>query len=121
MKFVLALDQGTTSSRAILFDHAGSIQAMAQKELPQVYPKSAWVEHDPHEIWVSQLQVTREALELGGISGRDLAAVGVANQRETTIVWDRITGEPVYNAIVWPSPCDGFEVSLNIQKGQLSH
>ncbi len=101
MKYVLALDQGTTSSRAIVFNHTGSIQSMAQKELTQIYPKSAWVGQDPHEIWTSQLQVAREALGLGGLSGRDLAAVGVANQRETTLVWDRITGEPVYNAIVW--------------------
>ena len=101
MKYVLALDQGTTNSRAIVFDHAGSIQSMAQKELTQIYPKPAWVEHDPREIWTSQLQVARQSLELAGLSGRDLAAVGVANQRETTMVWDRVTGEPVYNAIVW--------------------
>lgn len=101
MKYVLALDQGTTSSRAIVFDHAGSIHSMAQKELTQIYPKSAWVEHDPHDIGTSQLQVARQALELAGLSGCDLAALGFASRRETTIVWDRFTGEPVYNAIVW--------------------
>jgi glycerol kinase len=101
MRSILALDQGTTSSRAILFDHDGVIVASAQKEFPQGFPRAGWVEHDPDEIWTSQLSVIRDLLEHGGVQGRDIAAVGIANQRETTVIWDRETGEAIYNAIVW--------------------
>ena len=100
-KYVLALDQGTTSSRAILFDHAGRIQSVAQKEFRQIFPQPGWVEHDPLEIWSSQASVASEArLKIGALPS-DIAAIGITNQRETTIVWDRETGVPVYNAIVW--------------------
>ena len=101
MKHILALDQGTTSSRAILFDHAGSIVAVAQKEFPQIFPKPGWVEHDPRDIWSSQAGVAAEALPKAGIGADGLAAIGITNQRETTLVWDRATGEPIMNAIVW--------------------
>jgi glycerol kinase len=98
---VLALDQGTTSSRAILFDHQGKIQGVAQKEFKQIFPKAGWVEHDAEEIWASQLAVAQEVLKRGGIVAKDLAAIGITNQRETTVVWDRKTGKPIHNAIVW--------------------
>jgi glycerol kinase len=101
MPFILSLDQGTTSSRAIIFDHAGAIRAVSQKEFPQLYPQSGWVEHDPAAIWESQLAVAREALAKAGLRAGDFAAIGIANQRETAIVWDRRTGEPIHNAIVW--------------------
>ena len=100
-KNILALDQGTTSSRCILFDKQGNICSMAQKEFEQIYPKPGWVEHNPMEIWSSQLSVATEAMSKIGATGEDIAAVGITNQRETTIVWNRHTGEPVYNAIVW--------------------
>jgi glycerol kinase len=99
--YILALDQGTTSSRAILFDHEGAIRGVAQREFPQLFPRPGWVEHDPREIWASQLGVAAEALAGASLRPRDLAAVGLTNQRETTLVWDRETGEPVTNAIVW--------------------
>jgi len=98
---ILALDQGTTSSRSIVFDHEGKIVAVAQKEFQQIYPKPGWVEHDPMEIWSSQSATAAEALSRADLSTDAIAAVGVTNQRETTIVWDRDTGRPVYNAIVW--------------------
>ena len=101
MRYILALDQGTTSSRAILFDHAGSIAAVAQKEFQQIFPKPGWVEHDPQEIWATQMAVAVEALSRAQARPGDVAAIGITNQRETAIVWDRETGEPVYNAIVW--------------------
>ncbi len=101
MKYVLALDQGTTSSRAIVFDHAGQIKTIAQKEFRQIFPQPGWVEHDPNEIWSSQIGVAAEAVTRAGLSGRDIAAIGITNQRETTVVWDRRTGLPIYNAIVW--------------------
>src|SRR5690349_16806911 len=101
MKHILALDQGTTSSRAILFDHAGSIVAVAQKEFPQIFPKPGWVEHDPRDIWSSQAGVAAEALTKAGVRADGIAAIGITNQRETAIVWDRATGEPIMNAIVW--------------------
>ncbi|HSO76715.1 MAG TPA: FGGY family carbohydrate kinase, partial [Blastocatellia bacterium] len=101
MSYILALDQGTTSSRAILFDHDGAIKAVAQKEFKQIFPRAGWVEHDPQEIWTSQISVAVEALADAGLRPRDVAAIGITNQRETTIVWDRETGEPVHNAIVW--------------------
>ena len=100
-KYILALDQGTTSSRAILFDHQGRIQSVAQKEFTQIFPHPGWVEHDPNEIWSSQAAVATEAVVKAGADGRNIAAIGITNQRETTIVWDRETGEAIYNAIVW--------------------
>ncbi|MER3426254.1 MAG: glycerol kinase, partial [Thermoleophilia bacterium] len=100
-KYVGALDQGTTSTRFMIFDHGGNVVAIDQKEHEQIYPKPGWVEHDPKEIWARSVEVIRGALAKAGISAADLAAVGVTNQRETTVVWDRRTGEPVYNAIVW--------------------
>jgi glycerol kinase len=102
-RFVLALDQGTTSSRAIVFGHDGRPVSSAQRELPQIYPASGEVEHDPEEIWSGQLAVAREALSAAGLNAGDLAGIGVTNQRETTILWDRSTGRPVANAIVWQS------------------
>jgi glycerol kinase len=101
MSFILALDQGTTSSRAIIFDHQGLARAIAQQEFKQIYPQPGWVEHDPREIWRTQLEVAREAIAKAGLRAGDLAAIGVANQRETTVIWDRRTGEPIHNAIVW--------------------
>lgn len=100
-KYVMALDQGTTSSRCILFDRAGSMISMAQKEFGQIYPRAGWVEHDPMEIWSSQLAVAIEAMAKVGAGAQDIAAIGITNQRETTIVWDKSTGLPIYNAIVW--------------------
>ena len=99
--YILALDQGTTSSRAILFDDAGLPVASCQREFPQHFPQPGWVEHDPHELWDSQLACAREAIRQSGIAPARIAAIGIANQRETTILWDRATGEPVANAIVW--------------------
>ena len=101
MPYILALDQGTTSSRAIVFDHDGAIRAVAQKEFTQIFPTAGWVEHDPGEIWASQIGVAVEALGRAQVRPKELAAIGITNQRETTIVWDRETGDPVYNAIVW--------------------
>ena len=101
MKAILALDQGTTSSRAILFHHAGKILSRAQKEFPQIFPQPGWVEHDPNAIWSSQSSVAVEAMSDLRRTARDVAAIGITNQRETTIIWDRKTGTPVYNAIVW--------------------
>lgn len=100
-KYVMALDQGTTSSRCILFNKKGEILSMAQKEFGQIYPKPGWVEHNPMEIWSSQLAVTTEAMAMVGAAPSDIAGIGITNQRETTVVWDKNTGEPVYNAIVW--------------------
>jgi glycerol kinase len=101
MPYILALDQGTTSSRAIVFDHGGGIVAQAQAEFPQIYPQPGWVEHDPQAIWQSQMSVAAEALARAHARPQDIAALGITNQRETTVVWDRRTGQPVYNAIVW--------------------
>ena len=101
MKHILALDQGTTSSRAILFDHAGSIVAVAQKEFPQIFPKPGWVEHNPVDIWATQAGVAAEVLQKANLTAADIAAIGITNQRETTVVWDRATGLPICNAIVW--------------------
>ena len=100
-EYILALDQGTTSSRAIIFDHRGQIRSVAQKEFTQIFPKPGWVEHDPNEIWSSQAGVAAEATVKIGINGKNIKAIGITNQRETTIVWNRETGLPVYNAIVW--------------------
>jgi len=101
MSIVLALDQGTTSSRAIVFDHTGSIRATAQKEFRQIYPQSGWVEQDAEEIWSTQLATARAALAQAGLSAGNIAAIGITNQRETTVVWERATGRPIANAIVW--------------------
>lgn len=101
MKNILALDQGTTSSRAMLFDRAGGIVAVAQKEFPQIFPKPGWVEHDPNDIWSTQAGVAAEVLQKAGLKAADVAAIGITNQRETAVVWDRATSQPICNAIVW--------------------
>jgi len=101
MGYLLALDQGTSSSRSIIFDPQGRIVAQAQQELPQIYPRPGWVEHDPMEIWRGQLATAREALQRAGLKAGDVAALGITNQRETTVVWNRRTGQPVHHAIVW--------------------
>lgn len=100
-KYVMALDQGTTSSRCILFNEKGLIESVAQKEFTQIYPKAGWVEHDPMEIWSTQIGVAAEAMQKIGATAKDIAAIGITNQRETTVVWNKNTGKPVYNAIVW--------------------
>lgn len=99
--YILALDQGTTSSRAIIFNHSGQIVAIAQKEFTQIYPQPGWVEHDPNEIWYTQLAVATEVIAKAGLKASDIHAIGITNQRETTVVWDKHTGKPIYNAIVW--------------------
>ena len=101
MSFVLAIDQGTTSSRAIVFRGDISLAATAQQEFQQHFPASGWVEHEPEDIWTSTLQVCREALDRAGLKAKDIAAIGITNQRETTVVWDRATGQAVHRAIVW--------------------
>ena len=113
-KLILALDQGTTSSRAILFNHKGEIEEVSQRSFNQIFPKPGWVEHDPNDIWSSQISVAAEVIAKAGISGLEVAAIGITNQRETTIVWDRETSEPIYNAIVWQDRrtakyCDGLK------------
>ena len=100
-KYIIALDQGTTSSRAVVFDKNGEIVTVSQKEFSQIFPQSGWVEHDPMEIWGCQSGVMREAIEKASIDPKEIAAIGITNQRETTIVWDKNTGKPIYNAIVW--------------------
>ena len=100
-KYVLAIDQGTTSSRAIIFDHKGTIVATGQKEHEQIFPRAGWVEHNPIEVWDNVRAVVGEALANGSMNKHEIHAVGITNQRETTVVWDKNTGEPVYNAIVW--------------------
>ena len=101
MKYVLALDQGTTSSRVALVDEKEEIVSILSREFPQIYPEEGWVEHDPMDIWSSQYGVMMETVARSGIALQDIAAIGITNQRETTIVWDKNTGKPVYNAIVW--------------------
>lgn len=120
-KYILALDQGTTSSRAILFDKKGNIKATEQMEFTQFFPKPGWVEHNPMEIWSSQLKVAQDILKKNRVKASDIAAIGITNQRETTIVWDKTTGEPIHNAIVWQdrrtaSICDGLK-----EKGLAAH
>jgi glycerol kinase len=125
--YILALDQGTTSSRAILFDHGGAVAAVAQREFPQIFPKPGWVEHDPREIWASQIAVATEVLARAQVAAADVAAIGITNQRETTVVWDRETGEPVCNAIVWQDrrtadrcdtlKADGYETLVRDRTG----
>ena len=100
-KYIVALDQGTTSSRAVILDHDANIVSSSQREFTQIYPKAGWVEHDPMEIWASQSSTLVEALAKAGIRSDELAGIGITNQRETTIVWNKETGKPVYNAIVW--------------------
>ena len=100
-KYSMALDQGTTSSRAMVFNHEGRVVAVSQKEHEQIYPKPGWVEHDPMEVWARCQEVLNEAMEKAGAARDDIAALGITNQRETAVVWDRNTGEPVMNAIVW--------------------
>jgi glycerol kinase len=100
-KYVAAIDQGTTSTRFMIFDHAGDVIAVDQKEHEQIYPKPGWVEHDPLEIWARTVDVMNGALEKSGVSPEDIAAIGITNQRETTVLWDKNTGKPVYNALVW--------------------
>ena len=100
-KYVMALDAGTTSNRCILFNEKGEMCSVAQKEFTQYYPQPGWVEHDANEIWQTQLSVAREAMAKVGATYTDIAAIGITNQRETTIVWERATGKPVYHAIVW--------------------
>ena len=100
-KYIMALDAGTTSNRAMLFTRDGRIASVAQNEFRQIYPQPGWVEHDPMEIWATQLGVAREAMARVDARAEDIAAIGITNQRETTVVWDKSTGEPVYNAIVW--------------------
>ena len=100
-KYVIAMDQGTTSSRAILFNKRGEIQSSQQREFRQIFPKPGWVEHDPMEIWSTQMGVAMEAMQKIDARPEDIAAIGITNQRETTVIWDAATGRPVYNAIVW--------------------
>ncbi|MCB9435377.1 MAG: glycerol kinase GlpK [Anaerolineales bacterium] len=124
---ILALDQGTTSSRAIIFNEAGAILQVAQREFTQHYPKAGWVEHDPLEIWQTQLTVAQEALQQAGLTAHDIRAIGITNQRETTIIWDRVTGQPIYNAIVWQCrrtarmceelKAEGFDTAIRAKTG----
>src|SRR5262245_58586761 len=116
MNAILALDQGTTSSRAIIFDHDGSIRAVAQQEFQQIFPQAGWVEHDANEIWQTQLDTARAALTKAELTAADIAAIGITNQRETTVLWDRKTGEPIHHAIVWQDRrtaefCDGLKAA----------
>lgn len=128
-EFILALDQGTTSSRSVILDSSGAIKAMAQLEFEQRFPKPGWVEHDPNEIWETQLATARTALEKANLTARDLAGIGITNQRETIVLWDRSTGEPLHNAIVWQDrrtsdltaklKADGHEPSVQAKTGLL--
>lgn len=118
-KYVAAIDQGTTSTRFIIFDHGGNVIAVDQKEHKQIYPKPGWVEHDPLEIWERTQEVMNGALDKGGVSGEDISAIGITNQRETTLVWERSTGKPIYNAIVWQDTrTDGLINELEKDGGQ---
>ena len=126
-RYILALDQGTTSSRALLFDEAGTIVSLAQEEFPQHFPQPGWVEHEAADIWESQLRVARAVLERGGAAARDIAAIGITNQRETTLIWERASGQPIHRAIVWQDRrtapfCDelraeGFDQTIAAQTG----
>ena len=116
-KYIMALDQGTTSCRCILFDKQGTICSMAQKEFEQIYPKPGWVEHNPMEIWSSQLAVSIEAMVKIGASAEEIAGIGITNQRETTIVWNKETGQPVYNAIVWQCRRTASDIEVIKEKG----
>src|SRR6266487_2069664 len=101
MKYIIALDQGTTSSRAVLFDEQGTIAGIEQQEFQQIFPQSGWVEHDPSEIFSSQLEVLTRLISKNKVEASSIKAIGITNQRETTIIWNKKTGEPIYNAIVW--------------------
>ena len=126
-KYIMALDQGTTSSRCILFDKKGTVHSMSQKEFTQIYPRPGWVEHNPKEIWSTQLAVAAECMAMAGVDAEQIASIGITNQRETTIVWDKNTGEPVYNAIVWQCrrtsdmieelKKDGFDLKIREKTG----
>ena len=118
-KYVMALDAGTTSNRCILFNKKGEIVSFAQKEFTQYFPKPGWVEHDANEIWSNQLGVAVEAMQKAGAEAGDIAAIGITNQRETAIVWDKNTGEPVYHAIVWQSEELPNTAILSKKKGSL--
>src|SRR3954470_2685077 len=119
-QYILSFDQGTTSSRAIIFDHAGSIISIAQKEFTQLYPQPGWVEHDANEIWGTQLAVAVEAVSKAGLKATDIAAIGITNQRETTVVWDKETGAPIHQAIVWQDRrTAAFCDQLKVQSGNL--
>ncbi len=114
-KYMMALDAGTTSNRCILFNEKGEMISVAQKEFTQYFPKPGWVEHDANEIWSTQLGVAVEAMQKVGVEAKDIAGIGITNQRETAIVWDKNTGEPVYHAIVWQCRrtseyCDSLKV-----------
>jgi glycerol kinase len=118
-KYAAALDQGTTSSRCMIFDHGGNVVAVEQHEHEQIFPKPGWVEHDANEVWQRCRQVMDGALEKAGASADDIAGIGITNQRETTVVWDRNTGEPVHNAIVWQDTrTDKLVTELSGDKGQ---
>src|SRR5688500_1318721 len=110
-KYIAAIDQGTTSTRFMVFDHGGNVIAVHQREHQQIYPKPGWVEHDPLEIWQRTQEVIRGALEEGNISAEDIAALGITNQRETTVVWDKNTGKPIHNAIVWQDTRTDFMIN----------
>src|SRR3954468_2416683 len=118
-EYVGAIDQGTTSTRFLIFDREGRIAASAQKEHQQIYPQAGWVEHDAEEIWFRTGQVIREAMDQKGLAPRDLAAIGITNQRETTLLWNRKTGRPIANAIVWQDTRVGAEVSAFARAGGL--
>ena len=123
MSVVIALDQGTTSSRAMLFDHTGSVVGVAQREFKQIFPQAGWVEHDANEIWESQLAVTRQVMSESGVTAADIAGLGITNQRETTLFWDRKTGQPIHNAIVWQdrrtaSFCDSLRAAGHVDMVQ---
>ena len=117
MPYIMSLDQGTTSSRCILFDHAGTICSTAQKEFRQIFPQPGWVEHDAMEIWRTTLEVTKNAMEKLGAEASDIAAIGITNQRETTVIWDKETGMPIYNAIVWQCRRTAGMIDELVEKG----
>ncbi|MEM6896002.1 MAG: FGGY family carbohydrate kinase, partial [Pseudomonadota bacterium] len=130
MSHIIAIDQGTTSSRAIVFDKAMAVVAVAQEEFPQHYPASGWVEHDPADIWATVVATTRAVLERADLKATDIAAIGITNQRETTLVWDKTTGKPVHRAIVWQDRrtepfckelrAEGFEATIKRKTGLLA-
>ena len=117
-KFLLALDQGTTSSRAVLFDREGRMRHIAQQEFRQLFPQPGWVEHDPYDLWHSQWTVTRQLMREQHLAPSDIAAIGITNQRETTLLWDRKTGEPVTNAVVWQDRRTAGACDLLRQQGK---
>ena len=129
-KYILALDQGTTSSRAILFNEAGQPVAAVQQEFPQIFPRPGWVEHNPNDIWRTQRDMARAVLDQQKISASEVEAIGITNQRETTLIWDRKTGEPVHNAIVWQCrrtaalcdaiKADGFDQAIRAKTGLIT-